>query len=103
MHLITETAMQVMTWVSRYQESCRELGIEDDKLEFPKGRGLAMLIDKYIERIHQTLKTWFTNILEVCSCADHLLLLLLLLLSALLSSLEAGNFCWRARFSYMSS
>ncbi len=58
-----------MSWVGRYQDTCRDLGIEDDKLDFPKGRGLTMLIDKYIDRIHQTLKTWFTNILEVSFAA----------------------------------
>ena len=60
---------QVMTWVGSYQETCRELGIEEAELEFPggQGRGIAALVDCYTTRVHGLLNTWFTNILEVCA------------------------------------
>ncbi len=56
-----------MTWVGSYQETCRELGIEEAELEFPggPGRGIAALVDCYTTRVHGLLNTWFTNILEV--------------------------------------
>ena len=61
--------LQVMTWVGSYQETCRELGIEESELEFPagQGRGIAALVDCYTTRVHGLLNTWFTNILEVCN------------------------------------
>ena len=57
-----------MAWVGSYQDTCRELGIEDDDLEFPvgQGRGIGALVDKYTERVAGLLSTWFTNILEAC-------------------------------------
>ena len=59
---------QVMSWVASYQDTCRELGINDGELEFPAGagRGIAALVDCYTQRVHGLLNTWFTNILEVC-------------------------------------
>jgi len=61
--------LQVMTWVGSYQETCRELGIEEAELEFPagQGRGIAALVDCYTSRVHGLLHTWFMNILEVCA------------------------------------
>ena len=56
-----------MAWVGSYQETCRDLGIEDADLEFPggPGRGIGALVDRYTERTHVLLNKWFTNILEV--------------------------------------
>ena len=56
-----------MGWISGYQETLGDLGIEDEEARFPQGgsRGTTLLIDKYIERMHATLHAWFVNILEV--------------------------------------
>ncbi|KAK9812960.1 hypothetical protein WJX72_006516 [[Myrmecia] bisecta] len=64
--LANSDILKVIDWISSYQDTCRELGIEEEEIVFPKGtdRGITLLIDKYIERMHDTLNTWFTNILE---------------------------------------
>ena len=56
-----------MAWITDYQETLRELGIEEENLQFPAGidSGTYQLIEKYISRIESTLVAWFTNILEV--------------------------------------
>lgn len=56
-----------MGWISGYQETLGELGLEEVEARFPHGssRGTTLLIDKYIERMHATLHAWFVNILEV--------------------------------------
>lgn len=56
-----------MGWVSDYQETLRDLGVEEDQLHFPadRDRGTARLTEKYISRVEFTLATWFQNILEV--------------------------------------
>ena len=56
-----------MAWVNQYNETLRDLGIEEDKLGFPDeaNRGMGMLTDKYIERMRQQLSSWFTNIIQV--------------------------------------
>jgi hypothetical protein len=58
---------QVIGWTSNYQETLRELGLEDEDVLFPQGpdRGYTVLVEKYIHRITSTLRTWFVNILEV--------------------------------------
>ena len=60
---------QVMGWVNQYHDTLRDLGIEEDELGFPVGseRGIGMLTDKYIDRMHQQLNAWCTNILQVPS------------------------------------
>ena len=65
-------AGQVIHWTNNYQETLRELGLEDDDIMFPEGpdRGTTVLIDKYIERMRTTLHAWFVNILEVWSCCS---------------------------------
>ena len=54
-------------WTSNYQETLKELGLEDTDVGFPEGpdRGSTVLIAKYISRIRTTLHAWFENILEV--------------------------------------
>ena len=61
-----------MAWVGSYQETCRDLGIDDAELDFPAGpgRGIAALVDCYTSRVHGLLNTWFTNILEVCRLGE---------------------------------
>lgn len=56
-----------MSWVSWYQETCRELGVEEAELQLPAGpgRGVGMLVERYTGRVHELLTTWFTNILQV--------------------------------------
>lgn len=56
-----------MAWIADYQETLRELGIEENDLQFPGGidNGTYLLTEKYISRLESTLITWFTNILEV--------------------------------------
>ena len=58
---------QVMAWIGEYHETLRELGIEEDALQFASGidNGTYLLTDKYISRVENTLIAWFTNILEV--------------------------------------
>jgi hypothetical protein len=58
---------QVIGWTSNYQETLKELGLEDADVGFPEGpdRGSTVLIAKYIARIRTTLHAWFENILEV--------------------------------------
>ncbi len=59
--------IQVIGWTSNYQETLRELGLEDEDVVFPQGpdRGYTLLVHRYIQRISTTLHTWFVNILEV--------------------------------------
>ena len=66
-------AAQVIGWTSNYQETLRELGLEEEDIAFPEGpdRGTTVLIDKYIERMRTTLHAWFVNILEVRSLPWH--------------------------------
>ena len=56
-----------MGWTSNYQETLKELGLEDCDIGFPEGpdRGMTLLVNKYITRMRATLHTWFANILEV--------------------------------------
>ena len=56
-----------MGWINQYHNTLRDLGIEEDKLGFPTGsdRGVGCLTDKYIDRMHQQLNTWISNILQV--------------------------------------
>ena len=56
-----------MAWVTDYQETLRELGIEEADLQFPGGteHGSYLLTEKYITRVEMTLISWFNNILEV--------------------------------------
>jgi len=56
-----------MAWVTDYQETLRELGIEEADLQFPGGtdQGSYLLTEKYISRVEATLISWFANILEV--------------------------------------
>ena len=58
---------QVIGWMSGYQETLKELGLEDGDIGFPEGRdrGMTLLGAKYIPRMHATLHTWFVNILQV--------------------------------------
>jgi len=58
---------QVVGWTSNYQETLKELGLEDSDIVFPEGpdRGMTLLVNKYITRMHGTLHTWFVNILQV--------------------------------------
>lgn len=60
-------ALQVVGWTSNYQETLKELGLEDGDIGFPEGpdRGMTLLVNMYITRMHATLHTWFVNILEV--------------------------------------
>ena len=60
--------VQVMEWITEYQDTLRELGLEEEDLQFPAGkdRGSALLTEKYISRMEATVTGWFTNILEVC-------------------------------------
>ena len=62
-----------MAWVGSYQETCRDLGIDDTELEFPAGpgRGIAALVDCYTRRVHGLLNTWFSNILEARAWRKH--------------------------------
>ena len=48
--------MQVIGWTSNYQETLKELGLEDADVGFPEGpdRGSTVLIAKYISRIRTT-------------------------------------------------
>ena len=59
----------MLAWVNQYQETLRDLGIEEEEVRFPEStsRGEALLLRKYVERLHDTLTTWFTNILQVSS------------------------------------
>ena len=59
--------MQVVGWTSGYQETLKELGLEDSDIVFPEGhdRGMTLLVNKYIMRMRATLHTWFVNILQV--------------------------------------
>ena len=59
--------MQVVGWASGYQETLKELGLEDGDIVFPEGhdRGMTLLVNKYIMRMRATLHTWFVNILQV--------------------------------------
>ena len=61
--------MQVIGWTSNYQETLKELGLEDGDVGFPEGpdRGCTVLVGKYIARIRTTLHAWFENILEACA------------------------------------
>ena len=65
-------------WTSNYQETLKELGLEDGDVGFPEGpdRGCTVLVGKYIARIRTTLHAWFENILEASSAALYLLFLL---------------------------
>ena len=67
----TRPGAQVMGWISAYQETLGDLGLEEEVARFPQGgsRGTTLLIDKYIERMRATLHAWFVNILEVGSGA----------------------------------
>ncbi len=58
---------QVVGWLSGYQETLKELGLEDNEITFPEGpdRGMTLLVGKYITRMRGTLHTWFVNILQV--------------------------------------
>ena len=58
---------QVVGWLSGYQETLKELGLEDSEIVFPEGpdRGMTLLVGKYIARMRGTLHTWFVNILQV--------------------------------------
>ena len=58
---------QVLAWVNQYQETLRDLGIEEDEVRFSDSSsgGEGLLLRKYVERLHSTLTTWCTNILEV--------------------------------------
>ena len=58
---------QVMAWMAEYHEMLRELGIEEDDLQFAGSHdhGTFQLTEKYISRVEATLIAWFTNILEV--------------------------------------
>lgn len=58
-----------MAWVGDYQETLRELGIEEEDLQFPGSveNGTYQLTEKYMSRVESTLIAWFTNILEVTS------------------------------------
>lgn len=58
---------QVVGWLSGYQETLKELGLEDSEIVFPEGpdRGMTLLVGKYISRMRGTLHTWFINILQV--------------------------------------
>ena len=59
--------LQVLAWVNQYQETLRDLGIEEDEVRFSDSSsgGEGLLLRKYVERLHSTLTTWCTNILEV--------------------------------------
>lgn len=59
--------LQVIKWISGYQETLANLGVPEEDTVFPqeKQSGLKLLMQKYIERMQATRKTWFTNILEV--------------------------------------
>lgn len=58
--------LKVLAWVNQYQETLRDLGIEEDEVRFSdsSSRGEGLLLRKYVERLHSTLNTWCTNILE---------------------------------------
>jgi hypothetical protein len=70
--------MQVVGWTSNYQETLKELGLEDSDIGFPEGpdRGMTLLVSKYITRMRATLHTWFVNILQAsqphCTCASSI-------------------------------
>ena len=53
--------------MAEYHETLRELGIEEDDLQFASSsdHGTFQLTEKYISRVEATLIAWFTNILEV--------------------------------------
>ena len=67
-------SMQVVGWTSGYQETLKELGLEDSDIVFPEGhdRGMTLLVNKYIMRMRATLHTWFVNILQVGTPAARL-------------------------------
>ena len=71
--LTGRTRGQVMGWISGYQETLGDLGIEEEEARFPQGgsRGTTLLINKYIERMHATLHAWFVNILEASALPAH--------------------------------
>lgn len=80
-HYAQHTFLQVLAWVNQYQETLRDLGIEEDEVRFSdsSSRGEGLLLRKYVERLHSTLNTWCTNILEVMAdeqvawvCPDYL-------------------------------
>lgn len=56
-----------MDWATTYQETCRELGVDEESLGLPVGggRGMGAMVGRYTERVHGLLTTWYTNILEV--------------------------------------
>ena len=56
-----------MAWMAEYHETLRELGIEEEDLQFASSsdHGTFQLTEKYISRVESTLIAWFTNILEV--------------------------------------
>ncbi len=58
-----------------YHETLRELGIEEEDLQFAStsDHGNFQLTEKYISRVESTLITWFTNILEVLLQQFHVL------------------------------
>ncbi|CAK0787040.1 hypothetical protein CVIRNUC_010256 [Coccomyxa viridis] len=58
--------LKVVGWTSGYQETLKELGLEDSDIVFPEGhdRGMTLLVNKYIMRMRATLHTWFVNILQ---------------------------------------
>ena len=58
-----------MGWVTEYQETSRDLGIEEDRLQFPAGPGSGtwLMTEKYMSRVETTLVAWYTNILGVGS------------------------------------
>ncbi|KAK9827315.1 hypothetical protein WJX81_003676 [Elliptochloris bilobata] len=64
--LANSDILKIMGWISGYQETLGDLGIEEDEAHFPQGgsRGTTLLIDKYIERMRAMLHAWFVNILE---------------------------------------
>ena len=61
------SVLQVLAWVNQYQETLRDLGIEEDEVRFSDSSsgGEGLLLRKYVERLHSTLTTWCTNILEL--------------------------------------
>lgn len=70
--LTTPCQLKVMQWVNQYQETLRNLGVEEALVLLPvapwsdpEGRpGMSRLIESYTTRMEQTLTTWFKNILE---------------------------------------
>mmetsp|Transcript_19085 Transcript_19085/g.53180 ORF Transcript_19085/g.53180 Transcript_19085/m.53180 type:complete len:779 (+) Transcript_19085:187-2523(+) len=59
--------LRVLGWVTTYTDTAANLGIEEEELQFnysldSETPGLAMLVEKYTERVEAQIAMWFRNI-----------------------------------------